>query len=138
MKTRKIISWVARVAAAVILLQTLFFKFTGAPESIYIFETLGIESFGRIGSGIIELIAGVLLLINRTKVWGALIALVTMACAILSHLLILGVDVNGDGGGLFAMALVVFFSALTILFYTKKNYHFLMPLILLALLNSKN
>ena len=124
MKTRKIISWVARVAAAVILLQTLFFKFTGALESIYIFETLGVEPFGRIGSGIIELIAGILLLINQTKVWGALIALVTMTGAILSHLLILGINVNGDGGGLFAMALVVFFSALTVIFLHKEKLPF--------------
>lgn len=121
MKTRKIISWVARIAAAFILLQTLFFKFTGAPESIFIFETLGIEPFGRIGSGIIELIAGGLLLMNRTKVWGALLALVTMAGAILSHLLILGVEVNGDGGGLFAMALIVCFSALSVLFLHKEE-----------------
>ena len=124
MKTRKIISWVARVAAAVILLQTLFFKFTGALESIYIFETLGVEPFGRIGSGIIELIAGILLLINQTKVLGALIALVTMTGAILSHLLILGINVNGDGGGLFAMALVVFFSALTVIFLHKEKLPF--------------
>lgn len=93
--------------AAVILLQTPFFKFTGAAESVWIFEQLGAEPVGRIGSGVIELIAAALL-IMRSKAWmGALLALGTMAGAILSHLAILGIEVKGDGGTLFVLAVTV-------------------------------
>lgn len=73
--TTQAVSWVLRLAVAVILLQTLFFKFTGAAESVYIFETLGLEPWGRIGSGVAELVAAVLLLLPRTKIWGALFSL---------------------------------------------------------------
>lgn len=104
----KILSWLLRIVPAVILLQTLFFKFTGAPESIYIFETLGMEPWGRIGSGIVELVAAVLLLIPSTSVYGASLAIVVMISAIGSHLTKLGIEVQGDGGLLFTMALVVF------------------------------
>ena len=65
-KTFTIVSWALRGTAAAILLQTLFFKFTGARESVYIFSTLGLEPWGRIGSGVAELIASVLLLIPST------------------------------------------------------------------------
>jgi uncharacterized membrane protein YphA (DoxX/SURF4 family) len=108
MKTKNIISWIAQIVAAIILLQTLWFKFTGAEESIYIFSKLGVEPYGRIGSGIIELIAGVLLLTSRFNWLGALIGLGTMAGAIVSHLTILGIDVLGDGGQLFGLAIITF------------------------------
>ena len=94
--------------AAIILLQTLLFKFTVAEESIYIFSKLGIEPYGRIGSGIIELIAGVLLLTSRFNWLGAMIGLGTMAGAIVSHLTLLGIDVLGDGGQLFGLAIITF------------------------------
>ena len=103
----KILSWLLRLVAAAILLQTLFFKFTGAPESVYIFETLGIEPWGLFGSGIAELVASALLLLPRTKVYGALLALGVIAGAVLSHLTRLGIEVQGDGGLLFILALVV-------------------------------
>ena len=48
-------SWALRLIVAVILLQTLFFKFSAAKESVYIFSTLGMEPWGRIGSGVFEL-----------------------------------------------------------------------------------
>jgi putative oxidoreductase len=102
------VALILRIVAALILLQTLFFKFTGAPESVWIFTQLGVEPWGRIGSGVIELIAAVLLLIPRTAWVGALIALGVMSGAILSHLFILGIAVQGDGGLLFGLALVVF------------------------------
>jgi uncharacterized membrane protein YphA (DoxX/SURF4 family) len=85
MKSSKV-SWIFRVVAAVILLQTLYFKFTGAQESIYIFTTLGIEPYGRFASGIVELIASILILIPRTTLLGSLIGLGVMAGAIASHL----------------------------------------------------
>jgi putative oxidoreductase len=101
-------SWICRIAAAVILLQTLFFKFTAAPESVYIFTRVHAEPWGRIGSGVVELIAAVLVLIPRTIWAGALLALGVMAGAIVSHLTVLGIEVMGDGGLLFALALIVF------------------------------
>jgi len=101
-------SWVLRITAAVILLQTLFFKFTGAPESVYIFTKVHAEPWGRIGSGIIELVASVLLLTPRYTWLGSVIALGVMSGAILSHLTLLGVEVQGDKGLLFALAVMVF------------------------------
>lgn len=106
-----ILSWGARIAVALILLQTLFFKFTGAEESKYIFTTLmgpELEAYGRIGSGIVELIAAVLILVPSTAWLGALIALGTISGAIFSHLTKLGIVVKDDGGLLFGLAIVVF------------------------------
>src|SRR5262245_63595044 len=105
---RQILSWVLQLTVAGILLQTLFFKFTGAEESVYIFSTLGIEPWGRIGSGIGELIASALLLYPPTAALGAVMALGMMTGAILSHLTVLGVEVMGDGGLLFGLAITVF------------------------------
>lgn len=106
--TVKIFSWVLRITAAVILVQTLFFKFTGAPESVYIFTKVGAEPWGRIGSGIAELIAAILLLTPRFTWLGSVISLGVMAGAILSHLTVLGIEVQGDKGLLFALAIIVF------------------------------
>jgi putative oxidoreductase len=103
-----LVSWICRIAAAVILLQTLFFKFTAAPESVYIFTKVHAEPWGRLGSGVVELIAAVLILIPRTIWAGALLALGVMTGAIASHLTVLGIEVMGDGGLLFGLALIVF------------------------------
>ena len=97
-----------QLVVAGILPQTLFFKFTGAAESVYIFETLGAEPWGRIGSGVAELIASILLLIPATAGAGAALALGVISGAIVSHFTVLGIEVQGDGGLLFALALVVF------------------------------
>lgn len=110
-----------RIIPAIILLQTLCFKFSGAPESVYIFSTLGIEPYGRIGSGIAELIAAVLILIPKTTWMGALLSLGVISGAIISHLTILGIEVQGDGGYLFALALVVFVCSAAVLFQEKEN-----------------
>jgi putative oxidoreductase len=103
-----VLSWVLRITAAIILLQTLFFKFTAAPESIYIFTKVGAEPWGRIGSGVVELIAAILILTPRFTWLGSLLAMGVMAGAILSHLTVLGIEVQGDKGLLFALALIVF------------------------------
>lgn len=110
---------ILRIIAAVILLQTLFFKFTGAPESIYIFSQLGVEPYGRWFSGLAELAAGILLLISRTQLLGALAAVSIMLGAILSHLLILGIVVQDDGGTLFTLALVVLLSSLSVIYLNR-------------------
>lgn len=120
-KPQNIISWVLQIIVAVILFQTLFFKFTGAEESKYIFSTLGIEPWGRIGSGVVELITVVLLLIPRTVPFGAIFALGTTAVAIFSHLTKLGIVVKDDGGLLFALACTVFVSSLVILFLHRRE-----------------
>jgi hypothetical protein len=105
-----IASWGLRIIAAFILLQTLFFKFSGARESVYIFTALGMEPWGRIGSGVVELIASVLLLLPRTVVFGALLSLGVITGAILSHLTKLGIALPAvdDHGELFALAVLVF------------------------------
>jgi len=115
----KIISWICRIAVAIILFQTLFFKFTGAEESKYIFSTVlspELEAFGRIGSGIVELIAVILLLLPRTVWLGAMLALGTITGALFSHLTLLGIEVKGDGGLLFALASAVFILSAVLLF----------------------
>ena len=90
--------WIVKLTAVIILLQTLFFKFSGAQESIYIFQTLGIEPYGRIGSGVIELIASILILIPKTTLMGAVLGFGTMLGAIFSHIFVLGIEVQDDGG----------------------------------------
>jgi predicted neutral ceramidase superfamily lipid hydrolase len=116
-KTFMAVSWILRGIAAVILLQTLFFKFTGAKESVYIFSMLGMEPWGRIGSGIAELAAAALLLIPSTVVFGALLSLGVITGAILSHLVKLGIALPavGDHGELFALALIVFVCSAAVL-----------------------
>jgi len=120
-KTQKIVGWICRIAAAVILLQTLFFKFTGAPESVYIFTKVGLEPYGRIGSGIAELIAAVLILIPATTWIGAGLALTVMFGAIFSHLTVLGIEVMGDGGLLFGLALAVAIFSAVLLFLQRRR-----------------
>ncbi len=115
-----IFTWVIKLIAVVILLQTLYFKFTGAEESVYIFTKLGIEPFGRIGSGIVELIASILILVPRTALLGALIGAGTMLGAIFSHLFILGIEVKNDGGELFTLAIITLLCC-TILIFLNKN-----------------
>ncbi len=113
-RTLNLVSWGCQITAAVILGQTLFFKFTAAPESVYIFTRVGIEPYGRIGSGIAELIAAVLLLTPRYRWAGALLAMGTMAGAIFTHLTVLGIEVMGDRGLLFDLALIVFLTSLAV------------------------
>jgi uncharacterized membrane protein YphA (DoxX/SURF4 family) len=119
-----IASWVLQIAAAAILFQTLFFKFTGAEESVYIFSTLGAEPWGRIGSGIIELVTVVLLLIPATASIGALLAVGVACGAILSHLTRLGIVVKDDGGLLFGLALTVFVASLAIVILRRHELPF--------------
>jgi hypothetical protein len=109
-KTFTILSWSLRGIAAAILLQTLVFKFSGAKESVYIFSTVGMEPWGRIGSGVVELIASVLLLVPRTVVYGAVLSIGVISGAIFFHLTKLGIALPAvdDHGELFALAVVVF------------------------------
>jgi len=116
---RQVVSWALQLVAAGILVQTLFFKFTAAPESVYIFSMLGLEPVGRIASGIAELFASILLLTPWTATLGAVLSLGVMSGAIVSHLTVLGIEVQGDGGLLFALAIIVFVSSAIVLFIRR-------------------
>ena len=122
-KVFTIVSWALRLIAAVILLQTLFFKFSGARESVYIFSTLGLEPWGRIGSGIVELIAAVLLIIPATVVYGAALSMGVISGAIVSHLTKLGITLPAvdDHGELFALAVVVFVCSASVLMLHRRE-----------------
>ncbi len=115
------ISWVLQIVVAAILGQTLFFKFTAAPESVYIFTTLGMEPWGRIGSGVAELVAAILLLVPATPALGALFALGVITGALGAHVTKLGIEVQGDGGLLFVLACVVFAGAAVILWIRRRE-----------------
>jgi putative oxidoreductase len=123
-KAQRIVSWTCRITAALILLQTLFFKFTGAPESIYIFTRVGLEPWGRYGSGVAELTAAILLLTPRTAWVGGLLALGVMAGAIFSHLTVLGIVVQNDGGLLFGLAITVAICSLVTLVLHRRQIPF--------------
>ena len=119
MKFSTITYWIARILAALILGQTLFFKFSAAPESVALFTKLGAEPWGRIGSGVVELISCILLLINPTAKYGGLLSAGVMAGAIASHLFVIGIESQGDGGYLFMLAWIVMISSLYIIWYNK-------------------
>lgn len=106
-RTARTASWIAQLAAAAILGQTLFYKFTGAAEAVALFETLGAEPWGRFAVGAAELATVLLLLTPRMAGWGGVAAVGLMVGAVLSHIAWLGIEVNGDGGALFFMALAV-------------------------------
>jgi uncharacterized membrane protein YphA (DoxX/SURF4 family) len=111
-KQKNISIWIVKLLAASILLQTLPYKFFAAPESIYIFSELGLEPWGRIGIGIMELIAAILLIIPSTTVYGAILGLGLMSGALFFHLSKLGIEVQNDSGNLFMLALIVFASCI--------------------------
>lgn len=116
-----IVGLVLRIVAAIILLQTLYFKFTGHPESVELFTKLGVEPWGRIGTGVIELIASILLLIPSTVFIDAFLGIGLMSRAILSHLTIIGIESKGDGGQLFMLAMAVWFCCAIIMLLNKQG-----------------
>jgi len=116
-----IASWMLQLIAAAILVQTLFFKFSGAEESKYIFTTLGAEPWGRVATGCAELLAVLLLIAPRTVTLGALLSLGLMAGAIGSHFAKLGIVVKHDGGLLFGLAVVVFVCSAVILMMRRRQ-----------------
>lgn len=120
-KTTRIIDWLCRIAIAVILLQTLYFKFSGHPESVALFSKLGVEPWGRIGTGVIELIAGILILIPATAFIGAALSVGLMAGAIASHLFVIGIESDHDGGQLFMLAIIVLALSLVVLAIRRKE-----------------
>ncbi|MBI1307627.1 MAG: DoxX family protein [Bacteroidetes bacterium] len=120
MQLKRILYWVVRMVPAIIMFQTLYFKFTGQPESIYIFETVHMEPWGRYGSGVTELIAAILLLVPGKSHFGAVLGAGVMSGALFFHLTSLGIDVQGDGGTLFTLALATFICCLIVM-YQERN-----------------
>lgn len=118
-KLRTPFYWLLRLVAAAIMVQTLYFKFSGSAESVFIFTTVGMEPWGRMGVGILELAASFLLLANVTAWMGAVLALGLMGGAIMMHLTILGIEVKDDGGQLFFYALIVAACSTGVLLYNK-------------------
>ena len=115
-----IVSWTLQLLVAGIFFQTLFFKFTGAEESVYIFSTLGIEPWGRIASGLAELIVVALILYPPTAAVGALLGLGVISGALISHTR-LGLVVRDDGGLLFALAVTVFVASAAVLYLRRSE-----------------
>lgn len=113
--------WTIRIIAAIIMLQTLYFKFSGSEESVYIFTEMNMEPWGRYATGIAELIAALLILYKPTTSIGAFLAIGIMSGAIVSHLLVLGIEVKNDKGLLFIYALVVWISALILLWLNRNQ-----------------
>lgn len=126
--------WFVRIVAALIMLQTLYFKFTGAKESIEIFTRMGMEPWGRFGTGVVELIASILILIPATVWLGAILSIGVISGAILSHLTILGIEVQGDGGYLFILAVTTLICSLIALFLDRKQMPALIKKMLPSLL----
>jgi uncharacterized membrane protein YphA (DoxX/SURF4 family) len=118
---KKAFIWILRIIPALIMLQTLYFKFSASPESVYIFTKMGIEPWGRIASGVTELIAGILLLIPRTTLLGALMGAGVIAGAIASHIFVLGIEVMNDGGQLFIYAVVTFIACAALIIIERKR-----------------
>ena len=116
---KKTFDWIIRLLPAIILLQTLFFKYTGAPESVEIFQRMGIEPWGRYLVATLELVAAILLILPKTAPFGAVMALGLMVGAIGGHLTKIGIEVAGDGGTLFALAILVAACSATIVWKNK-------------------
>ena len=124
---KNIILWICRTVAAVIMLQTLFFKFTGAEESVYIFSTVGLEPWGRYLVGALELVAAMLILVPATSWLGAGLALALMAGALGMHLTLLGISVMNDGGYLFFLALAVAICSAVVLLFERERWMRFLP-----------
>jgi len=114
-----------RIVVAIILIQTLRYKFTAHPDSVFIFTSVGLEPYGRIGIGVLELISAILILIPKTVWLGSLLSLAIISGAILIHLTGLGIEINDDGGILFYMAIVVFVLSFILLWVNRKSIPFI-------------
>lgn len=114
--------WLLRLVPGLIMLQTLYFKFTGASESVYIFSKLGAEPFGRIGVGVLELVASLLIFLPKTTFYGATLGFGLMLGAISAHVIVLGIEVQNDGGLLFSLALITAVCCVVLLYVTKATF----------------
>lgn len=118
---QSVLFWGARLIAAIIMAQTLYFKFSASEESVYIFSVVGMEPWGRIGIGVLELIASILILIPATVWLGSVLAVGLMAGALGMHATMLGIEVKGDGGQLFIYALLVAICGMYVFWQSRKD-----------------
>lgn len=114
---KKYYSLFLRITVAIIYIQTLYFKFTAHPDSVYIFTKMGVEPFGRISLGVIELIISICILIPKTKYAAIVMSIVIVLGALMSHIFILGIIVNGDNGLLFSLACLIFLLSIILFIY---------------------
>lgn len=121
MKWSIIFPWILKGIAAVLMLQTLFYKFSGAEESKFIFSQLGMEPWGRIGTGVLELLSSILILIPTTTAIGAVLGIGLMSGAIFFHLTKLGISVQGDGGQLFFYAVAVMLNCIALVILYRRQ-----------------
>lgn len=120
-KLSSLVSWIFQLLTTIVLLQNVYFKIAGSAEWIFLFEAIGMEPWGRFISAGLELIAGFLLLIPYGAWLGALFGISTLSTAIFFHLTTLGVEVSGDGGSLFYLAVFVFISCVVILILRRNQ-----------------
>lgn len=102
------ISWVLRIITTYIIFQIVYFKLSGDPQCIFVFEKMEIEPHGRFITGLIELVVGIFLLVPNTKLLGILGAFGAASCCLTAHFTVLGIEINNDGGQLFSMTASVF------------------------------
>ena len=114
-RKQRVVTWICSLIAAGIMIETLFFKFTAAPESVYIFSKMGTDPWMRWVQGLWELTASLGLLLPRLRWAGGILTTGAMAAAILSHMTWLGYSIQGDHGLLFTMALVTFACGFTVM-----------------------
>lgn len=125
---RTIFQWTLRIVAAVIMLQTLFFKFTAHPESVELFTIIGMEPWGRIGTGVMELGASLLILLPATTYLGSLLAIGLMSGAVFFHLTKIGINFGGDPT-LFIYALIVLICSAVLLYMDRQKFQLFVPLL---------
>ena len=127
-RRQRIISWTCALVAASIMIETLFFKFTGSKESVYIFQKMGTEPWMRWIQGIWELLASLCLLTPPLRWMGGILTTGAMSAAILSHMTWLGYSILGDHGLLFCMAITTFTCGFTVLILHRHQIPFVTPL----------
>ena len=120
-RSQMLTSRICRFIAAAIMGETLWFKFTAHPESVWIFSQMNMESWWRYGQGVWELLASVLLFTPRLKWLGAMLAAGAMGAAILSHIAVLGIAIRGDHGLLFGMACTTLACSLAVLWIHQQS-----------------
>lgn len=116
---KNMIVLILRVVSALILLQTLYFKFTAHPESVKLFTEIGMEPYGRLLIGALELVAALLLLIPASVIYGAILAAGLMAGAIIGHITQLGFE--GDRLSLGLLAIAVFVGCVIIMVIRRRD-----------------
>ena len=116
---KKIISWILQLVVVVILGQTLFYKFTDAPETAELFAQLGMGAFGYKLIGLLELIACILLLIPASVATGALLGWGLMTGAIIAHVTEIGFE--GELGVLGAMAITAWLCCMVIMYLNRRS-----------------